>query len=159
MEAAMTAIETTGTVDADHRLMLDEALPVSGPMRVRVIVLYPVADGMDEDEWLQAAARNPVFRDLEAPEEDVYSLDDGDPFLDPDHSSTRRSENQLRRLQSFHPIATRSDQRHTLAGVLGTCVYIPARPRPGESVSTYLRTWHLFPPAGEPEPRPLAETT
>ncbi|HEY0511059.1 MAG TPA: hypothetical protein VGH73_04090 [Thermoanaerobaculia bacterium] len=83
MEAAMTAIETTGTVDADHRLMLDEALPVSGPMRVRVIVLYPVADGMDEDEWLRAAARNPVFRDLEAPEEDVYSLDDGDPFLDP----------------------------------------------------------------------------
>jgi hypothetical protein len=52
-------------------------------MRVRVIVLYPVADGMDEDEWLRAAARNPVFRDLEAPEEDVYSLDDGDPFLVP----------------------------------------------------------------------------
>jgi hypothetical protein len=83
MEAAMTAIETTGTVDADHRLMLDEALPVSEPMRVRVIVLYPVAEGMDEDEWLRATARNPVFRDLESPEEDVYSLDDGDPFLDP----------------------------------------------------------------------------
>jgi hypothetical protein len=82
MEAAMTAIETTGTVDEDHRLRLDEALPVPGPMRVRVIVLYPVAEGMDEDEWLRAAARNPVFRDLEAPEEEVYSLDDGDPFLD-----------------------------------------------------------------------------
>jgi hypothetical protein len=82
MEAAMTAIETTGTVDEDHRLRLDEDLPVSGPMRVRVIVLYPVADGIDEDEWLRAAARNPVFRDLEAPEEDVYSLEDGDPFLD-----------------------------------------------------------------------------
>jgi hypothetical protein len=37
MEAAMTAIETTGTVDEDHRLRLDEALPLSGPMRVRVI--------------------------------------------------------------------------------------------------------------------------
>jgi hypothetical protein len=82
MEAAMTAIETTGTVDEDHRLRLDEDLPVSGPMRVRVIVLYPVAEGIDEDEWLRAAARNPVFRDLEAPEEDVYSLEDGDPFLD-----------------------------------------------------------------------------
>jgi hypothetical protein len=82
MEAAMTAIETTGTVDEEHRLSLDEALPVSGPMRVRVIVLYPAAEGIDEDEWLRAAARNPAFRDLEAPEEEVYSLDDGDPFLD-----------------------------------------------------------------------------
>ena len=82
MEAAMTAIETTGTVDEDHRLRLDEDLPVSGPMRVRVIVLYPLADGIDEDEWLRAAARNPAFRDLEAPEEDIYSLEDGDPFLD-----------------------------------------------------------------------------
>ena len=82
MEAAMTAIETTGTVDEDHRLRLDEALPVSGPMRVRVIVLYPVADDIGEDEWLRAAARNPVFRDLEGTEEDVYSLEDGDPFLD-----------------------------------------------------------------------------
>jgi hypothetical protein len=53
MEAAMTAIETTGTVDEDHRLSLDEALPVSGPMRARVIVLYPAAEGIDEDEWLQ----------------------------------------------------------------------------------------------------------
>lgn len=50
MEAAMTAIETTRTVD--------------------------------EDEWLRAAARNPAFRDLDSPEEDVYSLEDGDPFLD-----------------------------------------------------------------------------
>jgi hypothetical protein len=75
MEAAMTAIETTGTVDEDHRLRLDEALPVSGPMRVRVIVLYPLTEGISEDEWLRAAARNPAFRDLEAPEEDVYSLD------------------------------------------------------------------------------------
>ncbi len=80
MEAAMTAIEMTGTVDEDHRLELDEALPVSGPMRVRVIVLYPVAEGLGEDEWLRAAARNPAFHDLGAPEEDVYSLEDGDPF-------------------------------------------------------------------------------
>ena len=82
MEAAMTAIETTGTIDEDHRLRLDEALPVSGPMRVRVIVLYPLAEGVDEDEWLRAAARNPAFQDLEAPEEDIYSLEDGDPFHD-----------------------------------------------------------------------------
>ena len=82
MEATMTAIETTGVVDEHHRLKLDEELPVSGPMRVRVIVLYPLAEGSDEDEWLRAAARNPAFGDLEAPEEDIYSLKDGEPFLD-----------------------------------------------------------------------------
>lgn len=83
MEAA---IEATGTVDEDRRLRLDEALPVTGPMRVRVIVLYPIAEGaegVDEDEWLRAAALNPAFHDLAAPEEDLYSLEDGDPFLDP----------------------------------------------------------------------------
>jgi hypothetical protein len=51
-------------------------------MRVRVIVLYPVADGIDEDEWLRAAAQNPVFRDLEGTEEDLYSPEDGESFLD-----------------------------------------------------------------------------
>jgi hypothetical protein len=39
-----------------------------------------LAAEIDEDEWLRAAARSPVFRELEAPEEDVYSLDDGDPL-------------------------------------------------------------------------------
>lgn len=82
-EAAMTAIETTGTVDEDRRLELDEALPVSGPMRVRVIVLYPLAEDEDEAEWLRSAARNPAFQDLHDPEEDIYSLEDGEPFLDP----------------------------------------------------------------------------
>lgn len=35
-----------------------------------------------EEAWLRAAARNPVFQDLEAPEEDIYSLGDGEPFHD-----------------------------------------------------------------------------
>lgn len=82
MAAAMTAIELTGTVDEDRRLRLDEALPVSGPMRVRVIVLYPRSDGLTEEEWLRAAASNPVFQELAGREEDIYSLEDGDPFHD-----------------------------------------------------------------------------
>jgi hypothetical protein len=82
MDAALTAIETTGTVDEHHRLSLDEDLPVTGPIRVRVIVLYPLAEEWNEAEWLQAASRNPAFQDLEAPEEDIYSLEDGEPFRD-----------------------------------------------------------------------------
>ena len=36
----LTAIETTGTNDANHQIILDEDLPDNAPSRVRVIVLY-----------------------------------------------------------------------------------------------------------------------
>ncbi|MBN1994401.1 MAG: hypothetical protein JW953_17010 [Anaerolineae bacterium] len=79
----MTAIEMTGTVDEHHQLQLDGLLPTLGPMRVRVIVLYPInGDEVDETEWLQAAARNPAFDFLNDPEEDLYSLNDGKSFHD-----------------------------------------------------------------------------
>jgi hypothetical protein len=82
METPLTAIELTGTVDEHHQLHLDDVLPISGPKRVRVIVLYPLNGAWDETEWLQAAASNPVFAELFKPEEDIYSLADGKPFHD-----------------------------------------------------------------------------
>jgi hypothetical protein len=78
----MTAIETTGTIDENRQLRIDEPMPVSGPMRVRVLVLYPLSDDLAEEEWLQAATRNPAFAYLHDPAEDVYSLSDGEPFDD-----------------------------------------------------------------------------
>ncbi len=36
----LTAIETTGTINANHQIVLDEELPSNAPSRVRVIVLY-----------------------------------------------------------------------------------------------------------------------
>ena len=80
MQATMTAIEMSGTIDEHRQLTLDGMLPVSGPIRVRVIVLYPRTDDWDEAEWLHAAARNPAFESLHEPEEDIYSLADGKPF-------------------------------------------------------------------------------
>jgi hypothetical protein len=82
METAMTAIEMTGSIDENRKLQLDGSLPVSGPMRVKVIVMYPLNDEWDETEWLQAAAQSPVFSSLNDPEEDIYSLTDGEPFRD-----------------------------------------------------------------------------
>jgi len=82
MEVTMAAIETTGTIDEHHQLQLDSLLPIPGPMHVRIIVLYPRSDEWDETEWLQAAARNPVFAFLSDAEEDIYSLADGEPFRD-----------------------------------------------------------------------------
>ena len=82
METTLTAIEATGTVDEHRQLQLDSLLPIPGPMRVRVLVLYPLTDEWDEMEWLRAAARNPAFDFLNDPEEDIYSLTDGMPFHD-----------------------------------------------------------------------------
>ncbi|MBN1666485.1 MAG: hypothetical protein JW862_05335 [Anaerolineales bacterium] len=78
----MTAIEMTGTVDEHSQLILDGSLPFSGPKRVRVIVLSPLDDEIDEILWLRAAARNPGFAFLADPDEDIYSVADGEPFND-----------------------------------------------------------------------------
>ena len=79
----MTAIETTGTIDENRQLRIDACMPVPGPMRVRVLVLYPlIEDDWEEEEWLQTAARNPAFAFLRDPEEDIYNLSDGEPFHD-----------------------------------------------------------------------------
>ena len=83
METTMRAIEMTGTIDEHRQLQLDGLLPTPGPMRVRVIVLYPLnGDEIDETEWLKAAAHNPAFDFLNDSEEDIYSLTDGKPFND-----------------------------------------------------------------------------
>ena len=74
------AIEMQGTINKDHRLVLDEALPVEGPKRVRVIILLPQEAEIEERNWLKAAASNEAFDFLKSPEEDIYTLADGKPF-------------------------------------------------------------------------------
>jgi len=80
MDVASRAIETTGIVDAHRHLLLDQALPIDGPKKVRVIILFPENDDFDEPEWLQAASGNPSFDFLKDSEEDIYSENDGKPF-------------------------------------------------------------------------------
>jgi hypothetical protein len=82
MQAATQAIETTGMIDAQHHLVPDETLPITGPTRVRVSHLLPEESDISETEWLQAAATNPSLDFLKDPEEDVYTLSDGEPFYD-----------------------------------------------------------------------------
>ena len=77
----MRAIEVTGLIDQQGQLHLDQPLIVNSS-RVRVIVLLPEVDEADNQEWLKAAASNPAFEFLNVPEEDVYTLADGQPFHD-----------------------------------------------------------------------------
>ncbi len=52
----LTAIETTGTNNANHQITLDEDLPHNAPSRVRVIVLYD--DGQNGDLKKRRKARS-----------------------------------------------------------------------------------------------------
>jgi hypothetical protein len=79
METALSAVEITGVIDENRQLHLDGVLPVSGPIPVRVIVLYPSSAELEETQWLQAAATSPTFAFLNDPEEDIYTLADGKP--------------------------------------------------------------------------------
>ena len=78
----MRAIELTGTVDTEHRLVLDEALPIDGPIRVRVIVLVDNQDEITESAWLKAANASGAFDFLKDERENIYSLADGKPHHD-----------------------------------------------------------------------------
>lgn len=82
MDIVEKAIEVTATINAQRQLVLDEPLPVTGPARVRVIVLLPEEADIDGKEWLRAASVNPAFDFLKTPEEDIYTLADGRPFHD-----------------------------------------------------------------------------
>ena len=78
----MNAVETTGVVDEQRQLRLDEPLPVAGPSRVRVIILFPDSDELPESDWMKAAAANPSFSFLKDSAEDIYTAADGKPFHD-----------------------------------------------------------------------------
>jgi len=82
MKTPMHAVEVTGIITERNQLKLSEPLPISGPKEVRVIVIYPPDDTWNETTWLQAAARNPAFDFLKDPAEDIYTLNDGQPFHD-----------------------------------------------------------------------------
>ena len=78
------AIETTGTLDTESYLILDEPISIDKKTKVRVIILLPEEDDIDEKEWLYAAAKNPAFHFLKEPGEDIYTKSDGKPFNDKD---------------------------------------------------------------------------
>lgn len=82
MDVTMKAIETTGTVDEENRIIPDTPLPISEKSRVRIIVLFLEKTDIDEKEWLQTASSNPAFDFLKEPEEDIYTLKDGKQFND-----------------------------------------------------------------------------
>ena len=76
----LTAIETIGTIEQSGRIVIDGTFSVSAPTSVRVIVLFPESEDLNESEWLQAASKNEAFDFLNDAKEDIYSIGDGKPL-------------------------------------------------------------------------------
>lgn len=76
------AIETTATFKGKNQLVLDTPVAHGSKGKVRLIILFPDDDDIEEREWLYAASSNPAFDFLNDPEEDIYTDTDGKPFND-----------------------------------------------------------------------------
>lgn len=82
MENTLRAVEVSGTLNGKQELHLDSPVQISGSKRVRVIILLPDHDEIEEMEWARAASKSPAFDFLNDPEEDIYTIKDGKPFYD-----------------------------------------------------------------------------
>lgn len=67
-----------------ERIILDEPfdLPPGAPLIVTVLPAASEADSETEDVWLQAMASNDAFAFLADPAEEIYTIEDGEPFRD-----------------------------------------------------------------------------
>jgi len=79
----MKATEIRLKTDNSGHLKIDYPLDKKN-RDIRVIILWEEDAGEPESEklWLQSISDNPVFDFLNEPEENIYSLKDGDPLND-----------------------------------------------------------------------------
>ncbi|NHE59596.1 MULTISPECIES: hypothetical protein [Cyclobacterium] len=76
----MKAIETTGQINQEGAILLDQPLVVRGK-KVKIIILME-EDEKEEKEWLSTMSTNPAFDFLKDEQEDIYSITDGKPLND-----------------------------------------------------------------------------
>ena len=75
----MRAIEINAKTDVNGHLKLNYPLHKKD-QNVRVIILVDDNTEAEEKLWLNALSSNPAFDFLKEPEEDIYSVNDGEPL-------------------------------------------------------------------------------
>lgn len=78
----MKAIEIVSKTDKEGFLKIDYKLNKSNS-HVRVLIL--IGEDVEEDEerlWMNSISKNPAFEFLNEISEDIYSMNDGEPFND-----------------------------------------------------------------------------
>jgi hypothetical protein len=79
----MKAIEIKSKTDNSGHLKIDYKLDKANS-NVRVLILLDDDTYQNEEEklWMDSISRNPAFDFLNDPAEDIYSINDGEPFND-----------------------------------------------------------------------------
>lgn len=79
----MRAIEINSKTDKKGHLRFDYKLDKS-EKEVRVLILLDEDQAETDDEaiWMSSISSNPAFDFLNDPGEDIYTLNDGEPFHD-----------------------------------------------------------------------------
>lgn len=77
----MKALELNGFLDDKGVLKLDNPLKIIN-QQVKVIILIPEKDDIDDTSWLQGVSSNSAFDFLNEEGEDIYSVADGEPMID-----------------------------------------------------------------------------
>jgi hypothetical protein len=79
----MRAIEINSRTDKRGHLKIDYKLDKSD-RNVRILILLDDDTSYLDDEkfWVNSISANPAFDFLKDPTEDIYSLNDGEPFHD-----------------------------------------------------------------------------
>lgn len=75
----MKAIETSGQFDEQGTLRIEFPLSLKN-QKVKLIILIPEREDIEEEEWLSAIDKNAAFDFLHDPKEDIYTLEDGRPI-------------------------------------------------------------------------------
>ncbi len=78
----MKAIEIKSETDKNGYLKINYPLNKT-KRKVRVIILLEEDSDQDEEKiWRYSVAKNPAFDFLQEPDEDIYTINDGEPFHD-----------------------------------------------------------------------------
>lgn len=76
----MKAIEINAKTDNSGRLRIDVPLKKINKS-VRLIILFSEEESFEDEKiWMYVNANNPSFDFLKEPEEDIYSLKNGEPL-------------------------------------------------------------------------------
>ena len=78
----MKAIEVTGSVNEEGYVAFDQPIANAKLLRFRGILLLPDSIDLQNQEWSPSAISASVSDWLHDPEEDIYTLEDGEPIDD-----------------------------------------------------------------------------
>jgi hypothetical protein len=79
----MKAIEIKSQTDKTGRLKLDYKLD-KAEKKVRILILFDENPNEDDEKklWMNSVSTNPAFEYLKDTDEDIYTVNDGEPFND-----------------------------------------------------------------------------